>query len=102
MSKRINPSINALSTLVIVLITAALTVVNVIPVIREKQGKSGAALGKRGIAVCMAVVVAITGVGIAMLRKGGGKVHRGGGLCHASLLVDDCDYLRHLMIQLLC
>ena len=72
MSKRVNPSINALSTLVIVLITAALTVVNVIPVIREKQGKSGAALGKRGIAVCMAVVVAITGVGIAMLRKGGG------------------------------
>ena len=72
MSKRINPSINALSTLVIVLITAALTVVNVIPVIREKQGKSGAALGKRGIAVCMAVVVAITGMGIAMLRKGGG------------------------------
>ena len=56
----------------IVLITVALTVVNVIPVIREKQGKSGAALGKRGIAVCMAVVVAITGVGIAMLRKGGG------------------------------
>ena len=72
MSKRVNPSINALSTLVIVLITAALTVVNVIPVIREKQGKSGAALGKRGMAVCMAVVVAITGVSIAMLRKGGG------------------------------
>ena len=70
MSKRVNPSINALSTLVIVLITVVLTVVNVIPVIREKQGKSGAALGKRGIAVCMAVVVAITGVGIAMLRKG--------------------------------
>ena len=72
MSKRVNPSINALSTLVIVLITVALTVVNVIPVIREKQGKSGAALGKRGMAVCMAVVVAITGVSIAMLRKGGG------------------------------
>ena len=53
-------------------ITVALTVVNVIPVIREKQGKSGAALGKRGMAVCMAVVVAITGVSIAMLRKGGG------------------------------
>ncbi|MEI3506809.1 MAG: hypothetical protein V8Q32_04950 [Anaerotignum faecicola] len=33
----------------------------------EKQGKSGAALGKRGMAVCMAVVVAITGVSIAML-----------------------------------
>ena len=65
MSKRVNPSINALSTLVIVLITVALTVVNVIPVIREKQGKSGAALGKRGMAVCMAVVVAITGVSIA-------------------------------------
>ena len=42
MSKRVNPSINALSTLVIELITIALIVVNVLPVIREKQGSPSA------------------------------------------------------------
>ncbi len=36
MSKRVNPSINALSTLVIALITVVLIIVNVIPIIREK------------------------------------------------------------------
>ena len=35
-SKRVNPSINALSTLVIALITVVLIIVNVIPIIREK------------------------------------------------------------------
>lgn len=36
MSKRINPSINALSTLIILMITIVLILVNIIPVIREK------------------------------------------------------------------
>lgn len=39
MSKRINPSINALSTLVIVLITVVLLIVNVVPMIKEKRRK---------------------------------------------------------------
>ncbi len=38
MSKRVNPSINALSTLVILLITAALFIVNIIPILKEKKG----------------------------------------------------------------
>ena len=37
MSKRVNPSINALSTLVITLITVTLVIVNVVPIIREKR-----------------------------------------------------------------
>lgn len=37
MSKRVNPSINALSTLVILLITVALIIVNVVPMIKEKR-----------------------------------------------------------------
>jgi len=37
MSKRVNPSINALSTLVIVIITVALGIVNLVPIIREKK-----------------------------------------------------------------
>ncbi|MDD5944846.1 MAG: ABC transporter permease [Clostridia bacterium] len=39
MSKRVNPSINALSTLVIVIITFVLLIVNIIPIIREKKEK---------------------------------------------------------------
>ncbi|WP_312071471.1 ABC transporter permease [Anaerotignum propionicum] len=38
MSKRVNPSINALSTLVILLITVALFIVNIIPILKEKKG----------------------------------------------------------------
>lgn len=37
MSKRVNPSINALSTLVIVLITVSLLIVNLIPIIKERR-----------------------------------------------------------------
>ena len=39
MSKRVNPSINAISTLVVVIITAALIVINVVPVISAKREK---------------------------------------------------------------
>jgi spermidine/putrescine transport system permease protein len=37
MSKRVNPSINALSTLVIVLITVSLLIVNLVPIIKERR-----------------------------------------------------------------
>ncbi|MGM9662393.1 MAG: ABC transporter permease [Oscillospiraceae bacterium] len=37
MSKRVNPSINALSTLVIALITVTLVIVNIVPIIKEKR-----------------------------------------------------------------
>ena len=43
MSKRVNPSINAISTLVVVIITLVLLAINIVPVItakREKKGKS--------------------------------------------------------------
>lgn len=39
MSKRVNPSINAISTLVVVIITAALIVINVVPIISAKREK---------------------------------------------------------------
>ncbi|WP_405727963.1 extracellular solute-binding protein [Anaerotignum sp.] len=71
MSKRVNPSINALSTLVIVLITIALIVVNVLPVIREKQGKAGQPVGKASIVIGLAVIIAIGGFGWSTLRGGG-------------------------------
>ena len=37
MSKRVNPSINAISTLVVVLITIVLVIINVVPVIRARR-----------------------------------------------------------------
>lgn len=42
MSKRVNPSINALSTLVILIITVVLVIVNIIPIFREKKEKKTA------------------------------------------------------------
>lgn len=71
MSKRVNPSINALSTLVIVLITIALIVVNVLPVIREKQGKTGQPVSKAVIAIGLAIIIGIGGFGWSTLRGGG-------------------------------
>lgn len=40
MSKRINPSVNAISTLVVLLITITLIIVNVLPMIRKKTSSS--------------------------------------------------------------
>lgn len=71
MSKRVNPSINALSTLVIVLITLALIVVNVLPVIREKQGKTGQPVSKAAVAIGAAIIIGIGGFGWSTLRGGG-------------------------------
>ena len=42
MSKRVNPSINALSTLVILIITVVLVIVNIIPIFKEKKEKKTA------------------------------------------------------------
>ncbi|MDO4438574.1 MAG: ABC transporter permease [Eubacteriales bacterium] len=46
MSKRVNPSINAISTLVVVSITIGLIVVNVIPIIKEKKLRKKALEGQ--------------------------------------------------------
>ncbi len=40
MSKRINPSINAISTIVILIITVALILINVLPMLRKKEVKA--------------------------------------------------------------
>ncbi len=40
MSKRVNPSINALSTIVIVLISLVLGIANLVPILREKKEKT--------------------------------------------------------------
>ena len=60
MSKRVNPSINALSTIVILLITLVLGVVNIVPIVREKRekdGKASRAMSRKAMAAVAAVLV---------------------------------------------
>ena len=62
MSKRVNPSINAVSTLVVVIITVALVIINVVPAIAAKRPKK-AEMGKRKIAIpCTIGAVAVAGI----------------------------------------
>lgn len=65
MSKRVNPSINALSTIVILLITLVLGVVNIVPIVREKRekdGRSSRAVSRKAMAA-VAAVLALAVVG---------------------------------------
>ena len=65
MSKRVNPSINALATTVILLITLVLGVVNIVPIVREKRekdGKSSRAVSRKAMAA-VAAVLALAVVG---------------------------------------
>lgn len=64
MSKRINPSINALSTLVILLITVGLILANVVPILKEKKEAMGKSSGKKGIALGLAGIIALSVLGI--------------------------------------
>ena len=64
MSKRINPSINAVSTLVVVIITGALILINVVPVIMAKREKKEEISGKRMlvpgiVGVCVVACIAL-------------------------------------------
>lgn len=63
MSKRVNPSINAISTVVVVLITIVLLLVNVLPMINKRKPEmSPKKSGAKWIAAMLVVVVGIFGV----------------------------------------
>jgi len=71
MSKRINPSINAVSTLVVVIIMVALLIINLMPMVLEKR-KAKAEIGKKNYFLPIAAVVCLAlVVGITVGRKGG-------------------------------
>ncbi len=63
MSKRVNPSINAISTLVVVIITIVLLVINIMPMLASKRKKTDVVRRRRMwipvTAVCAALVVVI-------------------------------------------
>ena len=62
MSKRVNPSINAISTLVVVIITAALIVINVVPVISAKREKKEEIKNHRFLIPGVVAAVFVVGV----------------------------------------
>ena len=67
MSKRVNPSINAISTLVVVIITIVLLAINLVPVLiakREKKGKSS-----KGIWMIPAGIFGALAIGLLALRS---------------------------------
>lgn len=67
MSKRVNPSINAISTLVVVIILIALLAINLIPIFVAKQQEKGKGNGSRVlIAVMAGVLVMVSVIGFAI------------------------------------
>ena len=80
MSKRVNPSINAISTLVVVIITLALLAINLIPGFLAKQQEKGRGNAARALVLGMtAVLVVVSTIGFALHGglKNGGKPYEG-------------------------
>ena len=86
MSKRVNPSINALSTIVILLITLVLGVVNIVPIVREKRekdGKASRAVSRKAMAIVAGVLVlavlgGTVGASVSQQRKSAAAVEKYG------------------------
>lgn len=86
MSKRVNPSINALSTIVILLITLVLGVVNIVPIVREKRekdGKTSRAVSRKAMAIVagvlvLAVVGGTVGASLSQQHKSAAAVEKYG------------------------
>ncbi len=75
MSKRMNPSINAISTLVVVLITIVLVVINVVPIFaakREHRENTRRRHAFPAVAAVLAVLIAV----VSVVRFGGKGVAR--------------------------
>lgn len=66
MSKRVNPSINAISTLVVVIITLVLLLINLAPVVMAKREKKAEISRKKQIVPIAAAVVAVAAILLAV------------------------------------
>ncbi|XCP85788.1 extracellular solute-binding protein [Roseburia hominis] len=75
MSKRVNPSINAVSTLMIVIITVVLVVINVAPVVAAKRQRSSEVKRRKALVPVTLAVVCVV-VFLVVFRFGGGKEER--------------------------
>ena len=74
MSKRVNPSINAFSTLVVVIITIALLLINIVPMFTAKRAKREIP-GKRWVfpAVAFLLIATVLGTSIVRFTKTGNE-----------------------------
>ena len=80
MSKRVNPSINAVSTLVVLIITVALIIINVVPTILAKRPKKAEMKkSKAAVFVPVGIVAAVAVVLVAVF----GRTPAGSGLPYA-------------------
>ena len=70
MSKRINPSINSLSTIIVLMITITLLIVNILPVVREKAKKKNKPISNRVFGI-IGLSFALAFGGILYGLKGG-------------------------------
>ena len=69
MSKRVNPSINAISTLVVVIITVVLVIINVAPVVMAKREKTDE-IGRKKMVVPAAAAAAVLVLIFGLSRMG--------------------------------
>lgn len=73
MSKRINPSINSLSTLIVVMITITLIIVNIVPMLKENAKKKNKPISNKVFGIVgLCFVIAISG-GLFALKGGASK-----------------------------
>lgn len=70
MSKRVNPSINAISTLVVVIITFLLLLINLLPLLAAKREKKAEIGHRRWIAPVAIVLVIVLSIGFFSIPKG--------------------------------
>ena len=75
MSKRMNPSINAVSTLVVVIITIVLILINVVPLIAAKREKRETP-GRRYFLSVAAAATALVLIVVSVFQFSGGKASR--------------------------
>lgn len=76
MSKRVNPSINAVSTLVVVIITIVLLIINLAPIVAARSRKSDTIGKRRRLVPAAAAVLCAAAVGICAVNFGGGSSDR--------------------------
>ena len=70
MSKRINPSINSLSTLIVIMITITLLIVNIVPLVREKAARNNKPISYKVSGIVGMCFVLVIG-GLLFALKGG-------------------------------
>ncbi len=83
MSKRVNPSINAISTLVVVIITLALVIINLIPIVLARQEKKSEIKKHKVVIPAVAAVAVIALVaGVMNIGKEGSNLPYAGQTLH--------------------